>query len=74
EFLELAFAAVDLPWKNYVKRDPAFDRPSEPTNLIGNADKIRQTLGWRPSGTFAQLVREMVDAELGALKSADARS
>ena len=73
EFLELAFAAVDLPWKKYVKRDPAFDRPTEPANLIGNADKIRKTLRWQPSGTFPELVREMVNAELGALKSAEAR-
>ena len=69
EFLELAFAAVDLPWEKYVKRDPAFDRPIEPTNLIGNADKIRRELGWKPSGTFPELVREMVTAELNALKA-----
>jgi GDPmannose 4,6-dehydratase len=69
EFVELAFAAVDLPWQNYVKRDPAFDRPTEPARLVGCADKIRNTLGWRPSGTFPELVREMVEAELQALKA-----
>jgi GDPmannose 4,6-dehydratase len=69
EFVELAFAAVDLPWKKYVRHDPAFDRPAEPTKLVGRAEKIRQTLGWRPSGTFPELVREMVEAELSALKA-----
>jgi GDPmannose 4,6-dehydratase len=68
EFVELAFAAVDLPWKKYVKHDPAFDRPAEPTRLAGCADKIRKAFGWRPSGTFPELVREMVEAELRALK------
>jgi GDPmannose 4,6-dehydratase len=73
EFVELAFAAVDLPWQKYVKRDPAFDRPIEPARLVGNADKIRKTLNWHPSGTFEELVREMVQAELGALTSAEVR-
>ena len=64
EFVEAAFAVVDLDWKKVVKRDAAFDRPTEPAQLVGNAAKIRQTLGWKPAGTFEQLVREMVEAEL----------
>src|SRR6202051_4489023 len=64
EFVEAAFAVVDLPWEKYVKHDPSFDRPAEPARLAGCADKIRKTLGWKPTGTFSQLVREMVEAEL----------
>ena len=64
EFVEAAFAVVDLDWKKFVKRDPAFDRPAEPTQLVGNAAKIQQALGWKPTGTFEQLAREMVEAEL----------
>jgi GDPmannose 4,6-dehydratase len=72
EFVEAAFAVVDLPWEKYVKHDPSFDRPAEPARLVGCADKIGRTLGWKPTGTFSQLVREMVEAELKeveALKS-----
>ncbi len=69
EFVEAAFAVVDLPWKKYVKQDAAFDRPMEPTRLVGCADKIRKTLKWQPSGTFQDLVREIVQAELEQLKS-----
>lgn len=69
EFVEAAFKVVDLPWKKYVKRDPAFDRPIEPVRLVGCADKIKKILGWKPSGSFEQLVREMVEAELEQLKS-----
>jgi GDPmannose 4,6-dehydratase len=68
EFVEAAFAVVDLPWKKYVKRDPSFDRPTEPARLVGCADKIRQVLEWKPTGTFPQLVREMVEAELAAIE------
>jgi len=69
EFVEAAFAVVDLPWKKYVKQDPAFDRPIEPARLVGCADRIRKTLGWKPTGNFEQLVREMVEAELETLKA-----
>jgi len=64
EFVEAAFAVVNLPSQKYVKHDPSFDRPAEPARLVGCSDKIRKTLGWKPTGTFEQLVREMVEAEL----------
>ena len=69
EFVEAAFAVVDLPWEKYVKHDESFDRPTEPARLVGSADKIRRTLGWKPAGTFRQLVDEMVEAELAAIDS-----
>ena len=69
EFVQAAFAVVALPWEKYVKHDPSFDRPTEPRRLVGNADKIRKTLGWKPDGTFPQLVREIVEAELAAIDS-----
>jgi GDPmannose 4,6-dehydratase len=69
EFIEAAFAFVDLPWQKYVKHDPAFDRPIEPAQLVGCSDKIRKILGWKPRGTFRELVREMVEAELAAIDS-----
>jgi GDP-D-mannose dehydratase len=31
--------------------------------------KIRKTLGWKPAGSFRQLVHEMVEAELAAIDS-----
>src|SRR5437588_1286230 len=68
ELVEAAFAVVDLPWKKFVKRDRAFDRPIEPARLVGRADKIRKTLGWKPNGSFEQLVREMVEAEVETLE------
>lgn len=67
DFVEAAFAVVDLPWEKYVKRDAAFDRPAEPKQLVGDASKIRKTLGWKPTGSFEQLVREMVEAELAVI-------
>ena len=41
----------------------------EPVHLVGRADKIRGILGWKPSGTFCDLVQEMVETELKAIDS-----
>ena len=67
DFVEAAFKVVDLPWKKFVKRDSAVARPVEPTRLLGCADRIRNTLKWQPTGSFQDLVREMVEAELQPL-------
>jgi len=69
EFVEAAFAVVNLPWQKLVKYDPAFDRRTEPARLVGCSDKIRKILGWKPTGTFRELVHEMVEAELAAIDS-----
>ena len=69
EFVEAAFAVVDLPWEKYVRYASSFDRPTEPTRLVGCAEKIRKTLGWKPTGSFRQLVREIVEAALAAIDS-----
>ncbi len=64
EFVEAAFAVVKLPWQEYVEHNRAFDRPNDPAHLVGSAEKIKATLGWQPTGSFVELVREMVEAEL----------
>lgn len=69
DFVEAAFAVVDLPWEKYLKHDPAFERPNEPGQLVGSGEKIRRVLGWKARTPFADLVREMVEAELNALPS-----
>ena len=67
EFCERAFARVGLDWERHVKVDEMFYRPAEVDLLIGDATKARDLLGWEPRYTFAQLVDEMVDADVAAL-------
>lgn len=64
EFCELAFAVVDLDYRDYVKIDQRFVRPAEVDLLIGDAAKARKRLGWEPNIGFAELVREMVQSDL----------
>jgi GDPmannose 4,6-dehydratase len=46
-----------------VRVDPHYYRPTEVDTLIGDASKAREKLGWTPSTSFAQLVKEMVWAD-----------
>ncbi len=70
EFVEAAFAQVDLDWQQYVTIDPTLFRPAEVDVLIGDASKARRELDWRPVTTFHQLVEEMVEAEISRLEPA----
>jgi GDPmannose 4,6-dehydratase len=64
EFLEEAFAYAGLDWKQHVKIDPKYFRPTEVENLVADPSKARKLLGWEPKITFRDLVRIMVDADL----------
>jgi len=66
EFVEAAFAAVDLDWRPYVRVDPKFYRPLEKTPFVGDAQKARRALGWTPETTLEELVAEMVATDLQA--------
>ena len=64
EFLEAAFARVELDWRDYVEIDPRYFRPTEVDHLLGDASKARQHLGWQPRVSFPALVARMVDHDL----------
>jgi GDPmannose 4,6-dehydratase len=50
--------------KTVVRIDPIYFRPTEVDVLIGDSSKARQKLGWAPKTSFAELVKEMVAADL----------
>lgn len=47
-----------------VSVDPRYFRPTEVETLLGDSSKARETLGWAPRTSFADLVREMAHADL----------
>jgi GDPmannose 4,6-dehydratase len=67
EFASLAFEHAGLDWERHIKTDPAFIRPAEVDQLIGNSSGARSKLGWSPDVDFPELVRMMVDADLERL-------
>jgi GDPmannose 4,6-dehydratase len=66
DFLDAAFAVVDLDWEQYVEIDPRFYRPAEVDYLQADITKAKATIGWEPEITFEELVKEMVEADLDA--------
>src|SRR3990172_1719298 len=66
EFLEEAFGYVGLDWREHVRIDRRYFRPTEVEALQADASKARRKLGWEPKVAFKELVRIMVDADLEA--------
>jgi len=68
EFLELAFEHAGLDWEPHVEIDPRYFRPSEVDELLGDAAKAKEKLGWEATVGFEELTRIMVDADVAALE------
>jgi GDPmannose 4,6-dehydratase len=80
EFVETAFSMVGLDWREYVRFDPRYVRPTEVDHLLGDASKARTELGWQSTTSLEELTRIMLQADLKAegiedcgLVSSDAR-
>jgi GDPmannose 4,6-dehydratase len=85
EFVEKAFnvAGVDGKWigenehtmyvsntnKILLQVNPKFYRPAEVELLLGNSNKARQELGWKPKISFDNLVKKMVECDIENFKS-----
>jgi GDPmannose 4,6-dehydratase len=68
EFLDHAFARLDLDWHKHVEIDPRYFRPAEVDELRGEMSKAKRLLGWEPKVKFGELVNMMVDADLASLQ------
>jgi GDPmannose 4,6-dehydratase len=69
EFLDEAFGYAGLSWKDYVKQDPRYLRPTEVDYLVGDNTKAGKVLGWKPKVGFKELVRMMMDADMQKISS-----
>ncbi len=65
EFVQTAFDAVGLDWRQHVVVDATLARRSEINYSCGDASKAAQHLGWRARSAMPQVVQQMV-AELRA--------
>jgi GDPmannose 4,6-dehydratase len=55
--------------KTVVRIDPRYFRPTEVEFLLGDASKARKQLGWVPQHSFADLVHDMIEADLAQAKA-----
>ena len=68
EFADAAFTLVGLNYRDYVEIDPKLFRPNEVQDLLGDPRKIQQKLGWVPTVSFENLVKEMIDTDMQIVK------
>jgi GDPmannose 4,6-dehydratase len=84
EFVKVAaqIAGIELIWKGQgleekaydskgicrIAVDPRYYRAAEVETLLGDSSKARKDLGWSPKISFTQLVSDMMESDLQAVK------
>jgi GDPmannose 4,6-dehydratase len=51
-------------WRDYIKTDEKFMRPSEVPYLLGDPSKAKNELGWVPETSFESLIKLMLEEDL----------
>lgn len=62
-FVDTAFSAVQLDWRDHVVQDSGLFRPTELSVGRGNPAKAQTKLGWKARYRMRDVVRMMVEAE-----------
>lgn len=65
ELCKVAFSLVGLDYANYVTTDERYYRPTEVDLLLGDPTRAKNVLGWEPKVKFQELVKIMLEADLG---------
>ena len=68
DFAQLAFSLLGMDYKKYIRFNKALIRPSEVHSLLGNCNKAKKKLKWKPKFHFKQLVKDMVEEDLKFVK------
>ena len=66
---ETAYRYVDKNWEEHVVSDQALVRPLETGQTLADPSKAFRQLGWRPTVSFDEMVKRMVDAQMHTLSS-----
>ncbi len=67
DFVDTAFKAVGLSWRDHVRYDAALVTTVEPTAPCGNPGKARRILGWSNTVGFEEMVSRLVASEMASL-------
>ncbi len=70
ELAAAAFTHVGLDWEDHVRVDDTLIRgKAELHDIVGDASKAREQLGWSPRVDFEGLIQLLVDADVERLRS-----
>jgi GDPmannose 4,6-dehydratase len=62
DFVQAAFAAYGLDWRDHVETDPALYRPTDIAISKGDPSRAAAKLGWRARSKMRDVARMMVEA------------
>ena len=69
EFLKDSFEYAGLGnWEKYVEISAKHMRPYDIDNLVGDCSKAKKDLGWKPSMSYKDLVKLMVDSDIKSVE------
>jgi GDPmannose 4,6-dehydratase len=68
DFLRKSFDLLEMDYRDHLDIDKTLYRPSEVMALMGNYSKAERVLGWRPTISFDELIREMVESDMELLR------
>lgn len=71
DFAQIAFKYANIDLDSHLRIDPKLFRPNEVEDLLGSPRKISSSLGWSHNISLSELVTEMVDADIGNVKSSN---
>ncbi len=72
DLVAAAFAAAGVEdWQAHVRTDPAFVRPVDAVDQVGDASRARDVLGWHPTVGFDEVVARMVRADVEDIERGD---
>lgn len=52
-----------------IQVDPRYYRPVESAEMVGDATKAKNILGWSPQTSFRELVSKMAKADMALMKA-----
>jgi len=65
DFVATAFSCVGLDWKNHVETDSSLFRPTDLAVSNGDPEKALNVLGWEANYKMKDVVKMMVESQLG---------
>jgi GDPmannose 4,6-dehydratase len=69
DLIDTAFGLVGLSPSDHVVIDPTFVRAPDPVALVGDPTHARERLAWAPETSFADMIGEMIEADLALLSA-----
>lgn len=60
DFIKVSFGYLGLDWQKFVREDKGIIKENR-TVLMGDAKKLRNQTGWKPSVDFTEMIKKIID-------------